>query len=259
MKFVLASPKQRGLFYGILEEQHMNKVMLLLDCKTRWNSTFLMLRRALRLRPIIEAFLDLRSTAPIRHFALNQEEWRQLEYLCDLLSPFYLMTATLSELEGPTVHQVFDVYGTLFEHIEYSAGKLQRKRIEWKVKIRTGLENAHQKLREYYRQTYKSEGYVYAIATILNPRSKLDQFMEASWIDDKEDWVALYRQVFIRVFEHYKNKNPDIAVERVHSSHLSQLDCVAHHIHKKHCTVQTTETTQGFAEVETYLGESKSS
>ena len=61
--------------------------------------------------------------------------------------------------------------------------------------------------------------------------------MEASWIDDKEDWVALYCQIFIRVFEHYKNKNPDIAVERVHSSHLLQLDCIAYYICKKYCTV----------------------
>ena len=67
--------------------------------------------------------------------------------------------------------------------------------------------------------------------------------MEASWIDNKEDWVALYYQVFIRVFEHYKNKNPDITVERVHLSHLLKLDCVAYYIYKKHCTVQTTETT----------------
>ena len=89
-----------------------------------------MLQQALCLHPIIKAFLDLCSTALIRHFALNQEEWQQLEYLYNLLSLFYLMTATLSELEGPTVHQVFDVYGTLFEHIEYSAGKLQQKRIK---------------------------------------------------------------------------------------------------------------------------------
>ena len=102
-----------------------------------------MLQQALHLHPIIEAFLDLCSTASIRHFALNQKEWQQLEYLCDLLSPFYLITAILSELEGPTVHQVFDVYNILFKHIEYSAGKLQQKRIKWKVKIQTGLENAH--------------------------------------------------------------------------------------------------------------------
>ena len=44
--------------------------------------------------------------------------------------------------------------------------------------------------------------------------------MKASWIDDKEDWVALYHQVFIRVFKHYKNKNPDIAVKRVYLSYL---------------------------------------
>ena len=60
------------------------------------------------------------------------------------------MTATFSELEDLTIYQVFDVYNTLFKHIKYSAGKLQQKRIKWKVKIQTGLENTHQKLYKYY-------------------------------------------------------------------------------------------------------------
>lgn len=230
--------------------------MLLLDCKTRWNSTFLMIQRALRLRPIIETFLTLHSAAPIRHFGLTQDEWRQLEYLCDLLAPFYLMTTTLSKFEGPAVHQVLEVYDTLFDHIEYSSHKLQRKRVDWKLRIRAGLENAHQKLREYYSRTYKSEGYVYAIATILNPRSKLQHFSKASWIDDKDNWAALYHQAFVNIFEHYKNNNPHISVERVQSGHLSQLDRASQHIRKKRRIIQKN-STEGFAEVETYLGESE--
>ena len=66
-----------------------------------------MIQRALRLQLVIQDYLRLGSTSPVRHFALTSDEWRQLEYLCDLLSPFYVMTTTLSELDGPAVHQDF--------------------------------------------------------------------------------------------------------------------------------------------------------
>ena len=64
------------------------------------------------------------SAALIRHFILIEEEWQQLEYLCDLLAPFYIITTTLSKLDKPAVHQVFNVYDTLFNYIEYSNNKL---------------------------------------------------------------------------------------------------------------------------------------
>ena len=81
--------------------------------------------------------------------------------------------------------------------------KLYYKIMDWKMQIYTGLRNAHNKLWDYYLKTYKSEGYVYAIATILNPQSKLEQFKKASWIGDDKDWVGLYHQVFLDVFKHY--------------------------------------------------------
>lgn len=260
MKYILSSSKQRSYFYGIEEERNIGKLMLLLDCRTRWNSTFLMIRRALRLRNVINEYVKCSSAASIRHFTLTEEEWRQLEYLCDLLAPFYIMTTTLSKLDGPAVHQVFDVYDTLFDHIEYSNDKLHRKTIDWKLQIRTGLENAHNKLREYYSKTYKSEGYVYAIATILNPQSKLEQFKKASWIEDDEDWVNIYHQVFINVFKHYQTSNPNISVQTTRSVHISEVNQAGNrirHVRKRRRVSGSniSPDVEEFGEVEKYLGE----
>ena len=44
--------------------------------------------------------------------------------MCDLLVLFYLIIITLLELKGPSIHQVFDIYNTLFNYIEYSLNKL---------------------------------------------------------------------------------------------------------------------------------------
>ena len=167
------------------------------------------------------------------------------------------MITSLSELEEPTVHQVFDVYDTLFDHIEFSMNKLQCKRIEWKVKIQNDLGNAHQKLQHYYSATYQSEGYIYVMATILNPQSKLSHFAKASWLDDWDDWVAIYHQAFVKIYEHYQAKDPEIAVKRVHSAHISHLDHTCDHIQKKCCLSHNLKTTNQFVKIETYLKESK--
>ena len=77
-----------------------------------------MIDRALRLRSAVASYMVSNEARPIKHFTLDFSEWRQLEYVCDLLCPFYAMTAFISEMRGPSVHKVFDVYESLFEHLK---------------------------------------------------------------------------------------------------------------------------------------------
>ena len=63
---------------------------------------------------------ELRRTQSGRH---------QLEYVCDLLCPFYAMTAFILEMRGPSVHKMFDVYESLFKHLEKAIETLQHKQI----------------------------------------------------------------------------------------------------------------------------------
>lgn len=214
-----------------------------------------MIRRALRLKYPVSLYMESDESRPIKHFALDSSEWRQLEYLCDLLSPFYVMTTSVSEQQGPSVHKVFDVYETLFDHLESSIELLQQKKISWKERLCHGLQQAHEKLRAYYSKTYQDEGYLYAIATILNPASKLKIFSSASWIDDGTDWVQVYQRVLTKIFEYYKQKNPSIAVESVYPPNQSTLDRARETIRKKRRTVRTQPTPTAFAEIESYLDE----
>ena len=111
----------------------------------------------------------------------------------------------------------------------------------------------------YYSHTYEDEGYIYAIATILNPAAKLHAFTTAFWIEEGEYWVSKYQEIFTKIFEHYANKNPDIDVQTLSQRNTSCLDHISAHICKKHCTNIATEgeDSQGYAELETYLNEGK--
>jgi hypothetical protein len=89
-------------------------LMLVQDVKTRWNSTFLMLRRARRLRSFIVTFCDHYDYP---EFALNDNQWRQVDYLLCLTKPFFDYTLALSKTRDVTSHLVFQIYNLLFEHI----------------------------------------------------------------------------------------------------------------------------------------------
>lgn len=92
------------------------------------------------------------------------------------------------------------------------------------MKLHCGVDRAHEKLRCYYSQTYENQGYIYAIATILNPATKLHAFTTASWIEHGKDWAAHYREIFTKVFEYYANQNPDFSVRTSPQHFTSHLD-----------------------------------
>ena len=96
------------------------------DVKTRWNSTYLMLRRAKRLRRFFQPFCDEYNC---KEMLLSEEEWCQINYLLYITEPFFYYTTKLSKTRDVTIHLVFKIYNALFEHLEQLTKQLQRKRV----------------------------------------------------------------------------------------------------------------------------------
>jgi Domain of unknown function (DUF4413) len=209
-----------------------------------------MIRRALKLRKSIDQFFQEWEANNLSHLQLTMIEWKQLEYLIELLFPFYLFTTCLSENHGPSIHKVFEIYNNLFDHLDTSINRLSQKRAPWKKQIRDGLEKAREKLQKYYARTYQAEGYLYAIATILNPMCKLETFKGPTWKEDDIDWHMEYRRVFEKVFHYYRNHNPDIEVQSTVSNSLSGLDKAFFQISKRRRLSPSHET---YEELKTYL------
>lgn len=87
-----ASPQRREIFYG-LQIESGTKIVPIQDVKTRWNSTYLMLRRAKRLRRF---FIPFCTELDRLDLALDDEEWRQIDYLLWITEPFFVFTNELS-------------------------------------------------------------------------------------------------------------------------------------------------------------------
>jgi hypothetical protein len=189
--FINASPQRRESFYNLQPKEP--KLVPIQDVATRWNSTFLMLVRAKKLQQTFDAFC---SQYDQEYFALNQEQWRQVDYLIYILQPFHRFTTLLSKSKDVTIHRVFKVYNKLFDHLEKSIRQLRRKRIAWKQMMLASLEAAKNKLSIYYKDTDNMDGDLYAIGTILSPQDKFQFFSTADW-DPEEggiDYRATYRQ-----------------------------------------------------------------
>jgi hypothetical protein len=179
--YIRGSPQRRDSFTAV---QPLGQgLMPIQDVRTRWNSTFLMLRRVKRLRVYIMKFCDQFNCEDL---ALDDDQWRQIDYLLCLTKPFFDYTLALSKTRDVTSHLVFQIYNLLFEHLERSKMQLQRKRVVWKKQMLTSLEASHSKLSEYYEQTDHMRGHIYAVCTMLSPDSRFQFFLSDDWADAKE-------------------------------------------------------------------------
>jgi hypothetical protein len=221
--YIRASPQRREAFNKLQITTDAQKLLPIQDVKTRWNSTFLMLRRAKRLREFFTLFCE---EYDCKEMLLDKEEWRQIDYLLCLTEPFFEYTQALSKTRDVTAHLVFRVYNALFEHLEQSMKQLQRKRVLWKKQMLEALEASRSKLAEYYSETDHARGHIYAISTMLAPDSRFQFFLSDDW---DQEWRVKYRASFREALVPYQNsttgKNGTItsSVEERPNSKLSKL------------------------------------
>jgi len=169
-----ASPQRRQHFIKIQNNRVKIPTTLLYDVKTRWNSTLNILERSVRLREFTKDWLQ--TYAEFTPLWSTPEDWRQIEYILEVLQPIRFWTLWRSKTRGVTIHRVFQVYQDIFDHLETQISNLERKRMLWKVDIREGLVKAQLKAASYYCKTESPRGLLFGIGTCLNPYCKLNLF-----------------------------------------------------------------------------------
>jgi hypothetical protein len=145
------------------------------DISTRWNSTYLMLIRAWRLRKAINGWLEKYGPADfqLRGLQLSLDDWNQIRYLIVILRPFFKWTEGLSKASTPIISKAWATYTSLFRHLETLESTLQRKQTAWKSQLAVAVTAAHRKLSEYYTRTDGHRGTIYNLACVLDPMRSL--------------------------------------------------------------------------------------
>lgn len=135
---------------------------------------------------------------------LDQEQWRQIDYLLCFTRPLFKFTTALSKTKDVDLHLVFGIFDMLFDNLEKSIGQLQRKKVPWKKVMLAALYTAKDRLAYYYIKTDDIHGDPLAIGTILAPQHKLQFFKD--WAENDADWASRYRKSCVGSFEPYSQR-----------------------------------------------------
>jgi hypothetical protein len=189
-----------------------------------------MLSRAKRLRNSINSFCIQEKEM---RFHLSPSQWQHVDYLLCLTKPFFDFTNALSTSKTATIHQVFDIYQALSEHLDKAKSCLASKRVLWKKAVLNALETSHQKLYTYQRKTTSSDGNLYGIATLLAPDHRLQYFSGPTWeAGSQEKYHSLLKEEYRIYSESYTSLSTPNQPQIIQSSSLSDLLCSRNHARK---------------------------
>jgi len=155
--------------------------------RTRWNSTYAMIKRACEFRGPLSSLAKSDSAFS----ALSDEEWDLLDVVAQVLGVFERVSQPLCAANHPTLNKVVPTYECLFNKLEgflgmhnkdangrASAAVIDRCSPANRDVLRTAIKAALAKLRSYYEKPLPRS---YVIATLLDPKLKMVYFEERGW------------------------------------------------------------------------------
>jgi hypothetical protein len=176
------SPKMRRLLQKICQEQNCKYLVPIIDVKTRWNSTYDMLVRALDMKELLcETIFRTQDSSLIR-LILQQNDWNCIKNLIDILLPFKELTLFASQRgENFCITRVLPLYHYCTAMLEK---QLKSGVFTEEDDIYVGMESALEKLQHYYDKISPIAG----VALILDPNRKRNYLRKKlAW---KEEWIA---------------------------------------------------------------------
>jgi hypothetical protein len=164
--FWSATPKRHERFERTTTQMNIKyEKRIALDCKTRWNSTHLMLSTTLEYQTVFERLASKEKIcAP---FQPNKDDWNFARELCTRLKMFYDVTELLSGTNYVTANLFFPKICGIYLAIE-----------KWITSSIPKVEEMSALMKEKFNKYWSDVHGLMEIATVLDPRYKL-KFMKA--------------------------------------------------------------------------------
>ncbi|XP_044481225.1 zinc finger BED domain-containing protein RICESLEEPER 1-like [Mangifera indica] len=131
---------------------------LVLDCATRWNSTYKMLVTALQFKEVFLRFMLVESSYI---YCPTREEWERLEVVCDFLEIFDDITKLISGSQYTTANRYFQEVFRIKE-------VLREREFDEDYSISMMVRAMSEKFDKYWGEV----NFLMAIASIMDPRIK---------------------------------------------------------------------------------------
>jgi hypothetical protein len=201
-----STPQRRNEFKSLCDASGTPRKELILDVRTRWNSTHAMIERACELRVPLS---NLAKISPDLS-ELSNEEWELLHVVAQVLGVFKEVTQPLCADSYPTLNEAVQAYNHLLDDLEGFLGQRNEEE-DGRAKaaiidqcspankraLTDAIQAAHDKLRVYYSDTWAR---LYAISVILDPRFKADYYEANAW---EPSLVAHSKGALLSAIEEY--------------------------------------------------------
>lgn len=165
-------PQRRERFAHQCHLAGIDPKELIVDVRTRWNSTHDMIERALELREPLDNMAAHDTNLVM--YQLTPEEWQLLKDVRKFLKAFKTASNHLCAARHPTITIGVPVYNFLIDRLE---GYRDAPSSSDAVKAATNA--AINKLKAYYSKTGAE---VYPVGTILDPRFKINYYHPRPWL-----------------------------------------------------------------------------
>ena len=129
---ITLTPGRRNEFIDCHKAKFRIAVLLMMDVKTRWNSTLQLPERAYPLRDFTHEWLQNPEYIEYRPLFTTQDEWMIVKYVIEVLRPFRYWTLCMSKRHTVTSHHVITVYNDMFHHMDGVMRALSKKKTPWK-------------------------------------------------------------------------------------------------------------------------------
>ncbi|KAA8544307.1 hypothetical protein F0562_022319 [Nyssa sinensis] len=146
-------------FSDIAKQLQLSSKKLILDCPTRWNSTYTMLATALEFRKVFPRYQD---RDPGFIYVPSVEDWVKVEHICDFLGTFNVVTNIILGTEYPTAN-------LFLSELWRIKVLLNEKSVDDNEFIRAMASMMKAKFDKYWSEC----NFLMAIAAVLDPRYKM--------------------------------------------------------------------------------------
>ncbi|KAH9686208.1 BED-type domain-containing protein [Citrus sinensis] len=193
-----SSPKRIELFEDTANRQlKLNcSKSLVLDCKTRWNSTYLMLEVALIYKDV---FTRLKHRDNQYKHLPTEVEWELARVVCEHLKPFYTMTEMFSGTKYPTTNLFFPIICEI--RLSLNA---------WLNSSCDVIKNMAKSMLEKFGKYWDEIQGVMVVAVVLDPRYKMvlvDYFFPQIYGSDALTHIDRIRTLCSDLYSEYKKKS----------------------------------------------------
>jgi hypothetical protein len=156
------------------------------DNNVRWNSTYVMIERALKLKRVLKS-LSCEEKSVFTQNKISDTEWDDLNSILELLKPFYEATFMVSQQSYPSLCVVVPLFDNLLQH-------LQKQRDNNNLIIKNTAKLMENKLKSYETRLKNDLSY---FAVILEPRLNINYFKESQ----KPEEFAKLKEKFLQVYK----------------------------------------------------------